>query len=267
MRMIDYKAKIQELHQCGCPHFSECMKDVCYGRQKGSDITYKFRFDRARVGEEYGKDDSVPKIVMVGIEGFSDEKEISKVIAPSLTADNPHYNGVKYILAYLLADFLQKDRPAAIITKSCVRWIEDALKRYCLCNLYRCAFVPTSDEKRTKNLCHTDAMKAHCISRLIAEIKALDAEIVVIQTTNGNDFPEKNREAICTAFQCEAMIEEGKCARLYRGQNNGHGILILQTYHGAYGGFKSYEYLNEKLNPLLDEAIKEYRSFSATSQP
>ena len=261
--MADYKKNVLDLNVCACPHFSECKKDICYGQERGDRITYKFRFDRARVGDEYGKNPNIPRVVMVGIEGFSDTQEIQGIPPLSLTADNPHYNGVKYVLSYLLADFLGKRKPEPRITKSGVDWVKDALKSFCLCELFRCAFVPISALEKSKGLCHTEAMKKYCTKRLIDEIKALDAEIVVIQATGSNSFPEENFKLICEEFQCEKVCENEKRARLLKGENNGHSILIIQTYHGAYARFKSHRYL-EELNHVLDEAIKLYRSPSAT---
>lgn len=254
--MTEYKKRIQDLYLCQCPYAEPCKKNAAY--RKSAVVLDKFRFDRARVGEQYGKDASIPRIVMVGIEGFPGENGhvVTDVTVPSADAINPHYNGVKYVLAYLLSDFMGKDKPNPQITKTGVCWIKDALSRYCLCNLYRCAFVPQAEPDMSRGLCHTDEMKKNCLELLIREIRILDPEIVVVQATDSKVFPEQNLETLLSEFGCDGMqYGKNKRARLYSGRLHDHDIHIAQTLHGAFSGFKSRAYLKEELNPVLDELV------------
>lgn len=251
--MIDYKKRIEMLYEQSCPHYDLCKANVHYKDCKK--ILDKFRFDRARVGENYGKESFIPKIVMVGIESFS------KGIVPSDDAINPHYNGVKYVLSYLLSDFVKKDKPEPRITQNSVWWIKDALSRYCLCNLYRCAFVPEDDPDKKKGLCHTEEMKENCFELLLNEISALDPDVIVIQATDTSAFPEKNLEKLLSRFQCaNEYYGKSNRARLYTGCLNNRKIQIVQTLHGSYAGFKSHTYLSQELNPVLDKTIELVKS-------
>lgn len=258
-----YKNKIQKIFEPNnyCPNYNECKKNIKYS---GCDkITDKFIFDRARIGELYGVENNIPKIVMVGIEGFSSEQVISTVIHPALTdrAVNPHYRGVKYILAYLLADFLGKDKPNPKITKNGVVWVDDALKRYALCNLYKCAFVPENDPDRCKNLCHTREMSSNCINLLIKEIKILEPDIIVIQSSNDGVFTETMRTKLYQEFSCKKTLDiDGSAANLYEGYVNSKHISIVRTMHGSDWTFKTHNYIENCLNPILDKAIEIYES-------
>lgn len=254
--MIDYKKRIQDLYLCKCPYSELCKKNVAY--RNGDTVIDKFRFDRAMVGDNYGKDETLPRIVMVGIEGLPGENGyvVTDVRTPSVDAINPHYNGVKYILAYLLSEFIGKEKPELKVTERGVWWIEEALSRYCLCNLYRCAFVPMEDPSKRKGLCHTNEMKKNCLELLIREIRALDPDIVVVQATYSDVFPEENLEKLLSEFNCDRkQYGKDKRARLYSGHLKDHNIHIAQTLHGARGGFKSHAYLKDELNPVLDEII------------
>lgn len=257
--MIDYKKRIQMLYEQSCPYYDLCKANVYY--EECDTILCKFRFDRARVGKNYGKESFIPKIVMVGIEGFPKEKTVSRVIEPSYVATNPHYNGLKYVLSYLLSDFVKKDKPEPRITQNSVWWIKDALSRYCLCNLYRCAFVPENAPDKKKGLCHTEEMKENCFELLLSEISALDPDVIVIQATDTAVFPENNLEKLLSRFQCaNEYYGKSNRARLYTGRLNNHKIQIVQTLHGAYGGFKSHTYLSQELNPVLDKTIELVKS-------
>lgn len=77
---MTYSEKIQEIFGVeGCPKYCECVKNVKYN---GTDTICKYMFDRARVGENYGRV-GIPKIVMVGKEGFPDKKVVKEVSKPA----------------------------------------------------------------------------------------------------------------------------------------------------------------------------------------
>ncbi len=266
MNSSQYKANIQQIFEhmgnC-CPHYEDCRSGVRY--KNCEEILDKFLFDRARIGNLYGEDSVLPRIVMVGIEGFSDERIVSKVTEPSDDATNAHYRGVKYVLAYLLADFMGHEKPEPKITKSGVFWIKDALKRYCLCNLYKCAFVPKDDPDRATDLCHSEGMTTHCIDLLIQELNILDPHIVVIQASDTGIFTDYMRTRLFNTLSCKPIkVLDDRKAALYEGVINQKPLFLILTMHGANGGMKSHEYLQNKLNLVLDETLKCYRAaFSA----
>lgn len=255
---IDYKSKIQALYPCDCPYYEQCKRNVSYGNDT---VICKFRFDRAKVGDNYGKEKTIPRIVMVGIEGFSDSVVVTEVVSPSTTVTNAHYNGVKYVLAYLLSDFMGKEKPEPKIKRDGVYWIKDALTRYCLCNLYRCAFVPKTRPDKKSGLHHTKEMRRNCFGLLLNEIKALDPDVVVVQATDFRVLPEKNIEKLLSEFECNReQYGKDKYARLYTGHLNKHEIHIAQTRHGADRIFKTLPYIENELNPLLDEIVKRVKN-------
>ena len=256
--MEKYRKKVNEIFSWSdnqCPYYNKCRNGIKYGNKP---INEKFLYDRARIGELYGNDNTIPNIVIVGIEGFSDEKIVKDVISPSLDANNSHYNGVKYTLSYLLADFMNKDKPAPKITNSSVDWIQDALKRYCLCNLYKCAFVPEDEPQRTRGLCHSQAMQENCINLLVSEIKALEPDIVVIQAaTTKRNFTQSMKNVILNEFNLkEIKSGDDGITCLYNGKIFEKQMLLIQTRHGSDRKFKSHSYIEEILNPILDKAIE-----------
>lgn len=131
------------------------------------------------------------------------------------------------MLAYLMAEFFNKEKPESKITKNSVEWIDNALKSYALCNLYRCAFVPSNDINKIKGLYHS-------------------CEIM--------------QKKIFNEFECQEPFGVDKRARLVKGIIKNKQCIFVQTLHGGYGGFKSHEYLQYKLNPILNKTIEMYKS-------
>ena len=81
-----------------CRYFDECKK-----RLKKKKI--KHQCDRVRIGADYGNK-NYPQVLFVGIEGFCDCNNEYNVVdsfsEPSKNANNPHYNGLLYVMQYLL---------------------------------------------------------------------------------------------------------------------------------------------------------------------
>ena len=93
-----YKSRLEALYnECygsgGCKFFSEC--------EKGISKSCTFRFDKAKLGAKYGDTTEIPKIVFVGLEGLNRHQGIEK--PETVNCYNPHYKGVRYVLAYLLS--------------------------------------------------------------------------------------------------------------------------------------------------------------------
>ena len=256
--MNKYRQAIQnywEFNNNQCPHYSECKKNIVY---KGCNSIYdKFCFDRASVGEYYGENPKLPRIVIIGVEGIHDRQYIECTTAPSLSAGNPHYCGVRYVLSYLLSDFLEKDKPEPRKIKNVVPWIEEALKNYALCNLYCCAFVPENDKERTRNLYHSIEMQENCVERLYNEIKILKPNIVIIQAINPFTDIMRNKFIQYFNIKTDPHFSERK-AKLGIGSVENQKCVFVETYHGSTCWF-GQKYITNTLNPLLDEVIKKVK--------
>lgn len=239
-----------------CKYYNECKKRL-------SDKTPKFRQDRARVGEEYGQT-GMPKIVCVGIEGFNgegylnDQKILIKHRKPSSSSKdcNAHYNGVKYVLAYLLYSFCNKKKPEAHIGAKICNEYNWTASKFCLLNLYKCAFVPYDNLEKKTDLPHTKGMKIHCQEILLHEFEALDPDVIVIQTSQ---YPDGLWEKLKEKYVLELVLgdREENITSLYKGNYNGKPVLFVFTYHGAYPQFKSSDYICNKLNPVLEKTVEQ----------
>ena len=237
-----------------CKYYNECKKRL-------KDKTPKFRQDRARVGEGYGQK-GMPKIVCVGIEGFidedklNDEKILTNYLEPSNDACNAHYNGVKYVLAYLLYSFCNKKKLESHIGDVICNEYNWTTSKYCLLNLYKCAFVPNDDPDKTRDLPHTKGMKTHCQEILLSEFEALDPDVIVIQTSQ---YPDGLWEKLKEKYTLDLVLGDGEdnITSLYKGNYNGKPVLFVFTYHGAYQSFISSDYICNKLNPVLEKTVEQ----------
>ena len=102
MKRDYYVSRLESLYKeyygnGGCQFFSEC--------EKGISEKCTFRFDKAKVGAKYGKKPEIPKIVFVGLEGRNRHQEIEKTETNEYY--NPHYKGVRYVLAYLSSSYFR----------------------------------------------------------------------------------------------------------------------------------------------------------------
>lgn len=174
-----------------CKYFNECKKRV-------DAEPCKFSSDKAMVGEKYGSDSSVPKIVFVGLEGLNKEdcrldanRNVEEIINTSHKVYNPHYKGVRYALAYLLKGIANESQPQNALKKILENYNETT-KYHALLNCYKCAF-----SNKSQGLTHTNEMKEHCQELLFKEIEILKPDIVVFQAINGRpkDF-ESNLENV-----------------------------------------------------------------------
>ena len=115
---MNYEEALKEMYkeyytgdggQCRC--FDQC--------KNGIDEPCKFSSDKAMVGKKYGIDSSVPKIVFIGLEGLDKKanrlepvfRTVKDIIPPNREVYNPHYKGVRYVLAYLLGGITNKRKP------------------------------------------------------------------------------------------------------------------------------------------------------------
>ena len=140
----DYKSRLEALYnECygngGCQFFCEC--------KKGISKSYTFRFDKAKVGAKYGENSEIPKIVFVGLEGLNGHQGIENTETDCCY--NPHYKGVRYVLAYLLSSYFSKERPDRVL-KDCLKDYVDTMEYFSLLNCYKCAFGKNPKGVRTR---------------------------------------------------------------------------------------------------------------------
>ena len=240
-----------------CCYYSECKSSIL-------DCEEKFLFDKANVGKEYGNNPNIPRIVAVGLEGLGKKGIVSTVEVPSDTAYNPHYKGVRYVVAYVLRKCAKEEPPANSLKKE-LRNYNDAVYKYALLNCYKCAF-----SKRSTNLPHTEAMKEHCQKILFDEIRVLRPDFVIVQMKSNrpHDFEENFREKLgFDEKKCIAGDENTGVYQLIR--NTGESLFLIWTYHGSGSpdsGIRSwtndtkngFKYINNSLNYILDKAVSAY---------
>lgn len=237
-----------------CRYFSECRKNT----EKPCVIAS----DKARVGKKYGNG-KVPKIVFIGLEGLTN-KELEgidvykQIIEPSNSADNPHYMGVRYVLAYLLSEFLNKSKPcdAQLNTLNRDEYIQ-TIEYFTLLNCFKCAFHPN---KKSSKMSRTKAMKKNCQEILLREIEILEPDILVIQVKT--DRPWDLEENINIKFG-EGTAGEHLDGDSTTGAYKYKPFILIWTYHGA-GGPKTRGWVKDpdyikKVNHTLDIAIEEFK--------
>ena len=251
-----------------CRYFDECRKDI-------GDNPCKFASDKAMVGEEYGNDSSVPKIVFIGLEGLDKDEDrldahvVKNIINPNHKVYNPHYKGVRYVLAYLLSGITGKNKPQNAL-KAALKKYNKSTEYFTLLNCYKCAF---SD--KSQGLPHTDAMKERCQEILFKELDILKPDIVVFQAINNRPIDFENK--LDRIFGSSTTIKQlyGKdgdkktAAYLYYPQPD-QPLIWIWTYHGSSDPDPNKRawvndnkngnvYITEQLNPVLDKAIEVFK--------
>lgn len=237
-----------------CKFYSECSK-----KQNLENIS--FRQDRVKLGKNYGN--GVPRILFVGIEGLhygstdlDSNLIVNRISNPAgKEAVNPHYNGVKYILGYLLAS---EHNNTNKVGKNICSEYDKYTDRFALTNFYKCAFP--KQKKQVSGLPHKKAMQQYCQQILIDEIKILEPEIIIIQAANWpkNLWDNLRREF---NFDDESIYGDWDKDRiaLYRSSQSKNSVFLLSTYHGACRKFKSIKYIT-KVNKALDLIIEKMQT-------
>lgn len=256
-----------------CKYWEQCKEGL-------SEESYpcKFYSDRVKVGSRYGTDPAVPKIVFVGLEGVHDgfQNQCIPVIdlsdsisVPSMTASNPHYRGVRYVLAYLMARYRsnENDIPKDASIEA-LEAVQDSryLDLFCLTNVFKCAF---GDGKT--GLPHTKSMQEHCIEILIKEIKILKPDVLVIQVVTGR--PPKLWKMLKKDFLATkkplARAERNTNTSVYQFIQDGRPFYCVWTYHGNGGPYyrkeggvfaNNLKYIQNELNPVLNVTIQHLKA-------
>lgn len=237
-----------------CKYFSECKKKL---RNK----VPKYKCDRVRIGTNYGQP-GIPKILCVGLEGIcgqdilNEEKIVKGYLKPSKAACNAHYNGVIYVLEYILSAFIDESKKPVSLISNNNSDRNKVTDKYALTNFYRCAFAPKDNPSLVKNLSHSKGMREHCQEILIDEIKTLKPDILIVQSSQ---WPENLWNIMKEEFgfnKAEIGFGNHDQTSVFKGKINEMLLVLVCTYHGAYAKFKSKEYIENKLNPVLDKAIE-----------
>ncbi len=246
-----------------CKYYSRCKEGIPNNQEK-------FQSDRALVGVEYGEDPSIPNIVVVGLEGLGKAGIIQSIDYPSETVYNPHYKGVRYILAYIFSKIAGATPPSNSLKSELIRY-SDYVRKYTLLNCYKCAF-----DNKAQGLPHTDEMKLNCQRILCEEIKALNPDFLIIQVKNNR--PENLAKNICDLYEgCLEIVKGDDSTGVYKIPRRGaNPLLLIWTYHGSSdpdpkkrawtNDYKNgCKYIKDILNDVLDKAIEEYKKYGTNS--
>lgn len=238
-----------------CKFFAECKED---------NAVVKFESDRANVGEFYGENPDLPRIVIVGLEALGKEGVVRDICCPSSTAYNPHYKGVRYVLAYLLSEWNDKPKPENSLKRVLSQYSDETIGYYSLLNCYKCAFAA-----RAQQLPHTTAMKRYCQEILFEEIEALDPDILVIQVKN--DRPEEIEKRFREKYDYSGPLEGDNTTGVFSMVlPSGTQTLVVWTYHGSSNPYRTSRswtndnrngsfYIKKDLDKILERTIKEYK--------
>lgn len=263
MKEVSLSQKLQKMYddQVYEKGFCEYQNDCIEGLR---DKRVKFRFDRVKLGERYGKDPRLPKIVCVGLEGKHDKCEnliVQKEIDnPSNTVWNAHYVGVRYVLAYLLSSFEGKEKPENKF-KYTLNNYQDTIKCYALTNIYKCAF---GDPNQSSGLEHSAAMCINCQKILFREIDILQPDVLIIQAVD--NLPTNFWKNIIKRYggsKTPVKGDENKNnTSVYELKyNSGKRFLLVRTYHGNAWRFRGKNYLKQTLNPVLEATLKKLKEY------
>ena len=227
----------------------------------------KFNFDRANVGKEYGNDETLPKIVVVGLEGLGKEGIVDDIDEPSDTAFNSHYKGVRYVLAYILSAFTYKDQPENALKKTLSNY-NDTTHEYTLLNCYKCAL-----EKKAQGLTHTECMRENCQKILFDEIKILNPDFLVIQIKSNRptEFETNIRTELGNGNDLICIAGDESTGAYKIITPSGKPIILIWTYHGSgdpdpnkrswsNDNKNGNTYIENILKPVLNAAIKEFKN-------
>lgn len=261
----DYVSNLKEMYKeyytgegGRCRYFDECKKEI-------GDNPCKFAADKAMVGEKYGNSCSVPRIVFVGKEGLHKNAKgavIKGVDPPSHDASNSHYRGLKYVLAYLLCGIFGENKPCDA-TQETLNNYNEATKYITLLNFFKCAFG-----EGTRNLAHTSSMEAKCQEILLREIEILEPDVLVVQVKNRPaKFDENLKKMFGGNSGCIELFGDIATGVYQYYLPSGKPFILIWTYHGAAGPYPSWVndnkngniYINNRLNPVLDKAIEEFK--------
>lgn len=209
------------------------------------------------MGENYGQE-NIPKVLFVGLEGFCDRCNAYNVVNEfpklSSTASNAHYNGLLYVIQYLLSAYGKRPKPNKVeINNNDQYHLTD---KFALTNMYRCAFVPENNPNKTRGLPHTAEMKRCCQEILLDEINCLQPDVIGVQTAQWPKGLFDKMKVIYHFHEPELSFGKYGVTSLYKGRTDDKPIFLICTYHGAYGKYCSGRYLSEQLNPVLDKTIE-----------
>lgn len=263
MKRDHYVSRLESLYKeyygnGGCQFFSEC--------EKGISKSCTFRFDKAKVGANYGDKTEIPKIVFVGLEGLNGHQGIEKTETDN--SYNPHYKGVRYVLAYLLSTYFSKERPDSVL-KYCLKNYVETMEYFALLNCYKCAFGD-----KPKGRPHSEAMRVNCQEILFREIEALEPDIVVFQVKDKNKRPNNFNNNLVNIFgEKHQICERGDTGAYWYTLPSGKRFIWIWTYHGAgrtpsqkqgwaSNDISGKDYREKDLDPVLNAVLDAMRQLN-----
>lgn len=254
MKCDNYVSRLESIYKeyygngC-CQYFDEC--------KKGFPENPQVQFDKAKVGEMYGEKTEIPKIVFVGIEGLNGHQKITETETDKCY--NPHYKGVRYILAYLLSSYIGKERPNSVL-KNCLKNYVETTKYFSLLNCYKCAFGDNP-----KGRPHSESMEENCQEILFREIEVLEPDIVVFQVKSKRpkNFEDNLDKKFCKG---EKILGNNETGAYWYSLPSKKLLIWIWTYHGAGNKYSpkqgwacndksGKEYLEKELDPVLNAVL------------
>ena len=236
-----------------CLYAKECQSGMC---QDG------IRFNCAHLGELYGADPNLPKILVVGKEPVSEHRYIKEPVSLEDAGYNPHYLKTLYTLSLLLGDPADDyNKCDSLLAK------ESLLSRFCLTNYYKCVFTETKTEGGVKSTQKRSdkkgnpQMKKHCAEILIEEIRALTPDIVVVQGKDADNAKFRNLIHLHFGQGTELFAENG--IWLYKHNYENNPFYILWSYHPT-----ARHHLWAKTSDALNTAVAYFKDcFSQKKTP
>ena len=263
MKRDDYICELNEVYNRfykdgRCKYYDKCREGI-------TEKPCKFFSDKANVGAEYGNDPSMPKIVVVGLEGLGKCGEVKEIDFPSDSAYNPHYKGVRYVLAYILSRISGATPPNTSLKSDLKKYAKNTIDRYALLNCYKCAF-----DNKAQNLPHTDNMKKHCQEILWEEIRVLDPDFIIIQVKNNR--PQDFETNLHNGGVYERVSGDENTGVYTLKHQNKKPMIVIWTYHGSSDpdphirswtndNKKGCRYIKNSLNPILNKAVEVFFAF------
>lgn len=259
-----------------CPCLQNCLGSRSLGEHSiNSDLAL-------RIGDRYGEDMIVPKVLFIGKESVVCHNKVGKT-SSSPSDNNPHYRCTLLTIAYLIEALHGDDTKIAALNAAVEkhdpdgitidRLLRDYSDSFALTNFYKCAFKGSAKRSGIKN---TAAQNKNCVGLLLKEIECIRPRIMIKQTTAGSRQFEE-------ALQSIAEKDPGArfCGKpLYEAQGNRISaykyalrpsagsarvfpdtFYVVYTYHpcarGEYSFNRSWECLKKAIDSILKDLPKD----------
>lgn len=259
-----------------CPCLQNCLGSRSLGEHSiNSDLAL-------RIGDRYGEDTTVPKVLFIGKESVVCHNKVGKT-SSSPSDNNPHYRCTLLTIAYLIEALHGDDTKIAALNAAVEkhdfddittdRLLRDYSDIFALTNFYKCAFKGSAKRSGVKN---TAAQNKNCVGLLLKEIECIRPRIMIKQTTAGSRQFEEALQSIAekdpAARFCGKSLYEAQEKRIsaYKYSlrpSTGSARMfpetfyVVYTYHpcarGEYSFNRSWECLKKAIDSILKDLSKD----------